>query len=109
MSLRFEVLLLIIFCMLATQVSRLTPLIFAQKIKLPRKIKIWLKFVPAAVISALLFQELLLENGVFLPQAKIPYLVSGVITFAIGIITRNLIISLIFGIATFSLWKLFFP
>lgn len=108
MSLRLEVLLLIILCMLVTQVSRLTPLIFSQKIHLSKNVKTWLKFVPTAVISALLFQELLLAKGVFLPPEKYHYAVAGATTLLIGLFTRNLIFTIFLGIFFFSLWEIVF-
>ena len=87
--------------MLVTQVSRLTPFILAKKIKISKKIKIWLEFVPVAAISALLFQETYFENGVFLPPEKLSYIASAIITFIIGIITRNLILTVVLGIVCF--------
>ena len=57
MVLRIEVLFLILGCMLVTIIPRVLPLIFAEKIRLSKKIKIWLKQVPPVVISALFFKK----------------------------------------------------
>ena len=108
MSLRVEVFLLIIVCMLVTQLSRLSPLILSNKIKFSKKIKTWLKFVPITVISALFFQEILLTEGVFLPPEKYHYALAGATTLVIGFLTRNIVITVILGIIFFSLWEIIF-
>ena len=43
MSLRIEVLFLILGCMLVTIIPRVLPLIFAEKVSLSKKTRIWLK------------------------------------------------------------------
>ena len=65
MSLRIEVLFLILGCMLVTIIPRVLPLIFAEKVSLSKKTRIWLKQVPPVVISALFFKKFYLpmENG----------------------------------------------
>ena len=93
--------------MLVTIIPRVLPLIFAEKIRLSKKIKIWLKQVPPVVISALFFKEILLADGKWLPHLNDVYTWSGIITILIGITTRNLLITVIAGILVFELLKYF--
>ncbi len=105
MTLRIEVLLLIISCMLVTIIPRVLPLIFAEKIRLSKKVKIWLKQVPPVVISALFFQEILFADSKWLPTFNDIYTWAGVFTIFIGLITRNLLATVVLGILFFELLK----
>ncbi len=91
--------------MLVTIVPRVLPLIFAEKVRLSKKTKIWLKQVPAVVISALFFKEILLADGKWLPHFSDVHTWAGVITILIGLITRNLLITVVAGILVFELLK----
>ena len=89
MSLRIEVLFLILGCMLVTIIPRVLPLIFAEKVSLSKKTRIWLKQVPPVVISALFFKEILLADGKWLPHFNDFYTWAGMFALLIGITTRN--------------------
>ena len=107
MSLRIEVLFLILGCMLVTIIPRVLPLIFAEKVSLSKKTRIWLKQVPPVVISALFFKEILLADGKWLPHFNDFYTWAGMFALLIGITTRNLLITVIAGILVFELLKYF--
>ena len=98
MSLRIEVLFLILGCMLVTIIPRVLPLIFAEKVSLSKKTRIWLKQVPPVVISAKEIYKLYFKE-ILLPMEWLPhfsdaqqFLLNNTLLIA-GITTRNLLIT----------------
>ncbi|SDK43265.1 AzlD domain-containing protein [Halanaerobium congolense] len=55
--------LMIIGMFLVTFIPRVIPLILLGNKELPEKVILWLSFIPAAVLSALLAPSILLQNG----------------------------------------------
>ena len=66
MTLRIDILLLIIACAAVTIVPRVLPLVLANRLVLPPKVELWLRQIPVAVISALFFREILFGGGIHL-------------------------------------------
>lgn len=54
---------MIIGMFLVTFIPRVIPLILLGNKELPEKVILWLSFIPAAVLSALLAPSILLQNG----------------------------------------------
>lgn len=103
MSVRLEVLLLILGCMAVTIVPRVAPMLAAHRLRLPPAAVHWLGYVPAAVISALFFKEILLVGGT-LPQTPFePHLVAGVLALAIAFASRSIGLTVIGGIAAYAM------
>ena len=49
--------------MLVTYVPRLLPLLALSQVRLPDRIMSWLSYLPAAILSALIFPGALVRNG----------------------------------------------
>lgn len=70
MDIRAEVLLIVLGAALVTVVPRVVPLVLLARIDLPRWLKVWLGYVPLAVLGALLAGELFLTGGRLVPLAS---------------------------------------
>lgn len=101
MSVRLEILGLIIACMVVTFVPRVLPLLLVHKVKLPPVVLAWLAYVPAAVISALFFNEITFD-GTWRVWEN-PRLVAGIIVLLVAIISRSIYLTVIAGMGSFVL------
>jgi branched-subunit amino acid transport protein len=89
----------VLVMMLATYPVRLVPLLALSDKSLPDPVVRWMKYIPPAVFSALVFPGLLLRNGVVAPTMGNPYIWAALVTMLVTITTRNLSKSVIAGIA----------
>lgn len=89
----------VVAMMLATYPLRLVPLIALSDRKLPEPLVRWMRYIPPAVFSALVFPGLLLRNGAPAVTISNPYLWAALVTFLVTMATRNLSTSVIAGIA----------
>ena len=105
MTLRIEVLLLILGCMAVTVVPRILPMALLGRVELPRWFLLWLRFIPTAVISALLFKEVFLRGGEWRALAD-PYLVGGLVAVVIAFLSRRIFVTVFGGAAVFYLLRL---
>jgi branched-subunit amino acid transport protein len=65
-----------------------------------------LRFVPPAVLTAIIVPAALMPDGQTLALTwRNPYLMGALATLAIGKLSRNLLVTLVGGMAFFSLWK----
>ncbi|RAK11855.1 branched-subunit amino acid transport protein [Halanaerobium saccharolyticum] len=55
--------LMIVGMVIVTFIPRVLPLALLGKKELPEKVVLWLSFIPAAVLAALLAPSILLKNG----------------------------------------------
>lgn len=103
MTVRPEVLGLILACAAVTLVPRILPLLLARKFSLPPWFETWLGYVPVAVIGALLVDQVFLtgpaDGFLFDPQR----LVAGAVALGVGILTRSLGYSVVAGMVVFAL------
>jgi branched-subunit amino acid transport protein len=100
MEARAEVLLLIAACLLVTIIPRVLPLLLAHRLRLPPLAKAWLKCIPAAVISALFFKEIMLADGK-LALLSAPF-IAGVTALAAAFISRSIALTIVIGVAAFA-------
>ncbi len=103
MSVRPEVLGLILACAAVTLVPRILPLLLARRFSLPPWFETWLGYVPVAVIGALLVDQVLLTgpaDGFLLDPQR---LVAGVVALGVAVFTRSLGYSVIAGVVVFAL------
>ena len=105
MTLRWEVLALILACLAVTIVPRVLPMLTVNRLRLPRGVVAWLSYVPAAVISALFFREILVTAAGDLRGPLDPHFLAGWATLALAFLTRNIIATVIAGAALFALLK----
>ncbi|BAD39441.1 AzlD domain-containing protein [Symbiobacterium thermophilum] len=107
MTVRTEVLLLFLGMALVTYLPRMLPIVVLSRFRLPPLVLRWLEFIPAAVLSALLAQGLLLDGGqLSLPPGN-PALLAALPAFAVAIWTRSLMGTVLAGIAAMALLRAF--
>lgn len=96
MEIRPEILALVLACALVTALPRVLPLVVLSRLQLPRLVTEWLRYVPLAVLQALLVIELL--------GAGIEGIVAIAAAFAVALWTRSLLGTVIAGVALY--WML---
>ncbi|HEX9014583.1 MAG TPA: AzlD domain-containing protein [Chloroflexota bacterium] len=89
----------IVAMMLATYPVRLVPLIALSERSLPDLLVRWLRYVPVAVFSAMVFPSVLLRDNSIAAGPGNPYIWAGAATFLVAAFTRNLSKSVLAGIA----------
>jgi branched-subunit amino acid transport protein len=79
----------------------------ADRIRLPSWIEDSLKFIPPAVLIAIILPAVLLPKGDWQVSFSNPYLLSAVVTAAAGLLTRNLLPTIAIGLAAFFAYRFF--
>ncbi len=105
MSVRTEIQLLFLGMALVTYVPRMLPIVVLSRFKMPPLLLRWLEFIPAAVLSALLAQGLLLDGGQLALPPGNPALLAALPAFAVAIWTRSLMGTVVVGIAAMALLR----
>ena len=95
MDIRPEVLTLVLACAAVTALARVLPLVALSRVQLPGWLADWLRYVPVAVLSALLASELSATGANGLAA------IGG--AFAIAFLTRNLLATAVAGVAVYWL------
>ena len=101
MSIRPEIILLILGCMGVTVLPRILPMAFANRLHLPAWFLAWLRYIPVSVIAALFFREVLLTAGAF-RQWDDPYLIAGLLTLVAAFVFRNILLTVVVGAVVFT-------
>jgi len=99
---------LIFLMMLVTFGVRYPVLALLGRIDLPLAIRRALNFVPVAVLSALCAPLVLLEEGQWSLSFSNEYLVASVFAILVAWITRHLMITIVAGMAVFSVLRFMF-
>ena len=107
MEISSYVLLIIIGSGIVTLLPRVIPLVFLNNVKLKKSVINWLNYIPVAVLSALLAQELLLSNGQIsiLNNEK---LLAALPTFLVAILTKSLLGTVVVGVISMLVIKLIY-
>lgn len=82
---------------LVTYLPRLLPLFALSQVRLPERLLAWLSYLPAAILSALIFPGALMRGGVMDPGLGNPSIWALAASFAVAMKTRNLILTMIVG------------
>jgi len=88
---------------LITYIPRVTPFIFLQKRALPEWFNDWLTFVPPAVFGALIFPDILMQEGRISLSWDNLALWASVVTFPAAYFTRSLTVSILVGAGAYAL------
>ena len=89
---------------IVTYAIRLSPIVLLERVELPRLVLRALRFVPAAVLSAIIFPELLRHSGAIDISFHNARLLAGVLAALIAWRTRNVLLTIAIGMA--ALWIL---
>ena len=95
--------LLILGLAAGTFLLRFLPLAVLSRVELPLWAREWLSLVPGAVLAASLAQALLVRNDRLALSWANPYLLAAVPTFLVAWRTRNVILTMISGMAAYAL------
>jgi len=96
---------IIILCMgLVTYAIRLTPIALLGRIELPPLVQRGLRFVPPAVLSAIIGPELLRPNSVLDISLGNVRLLAGIVAALVAWRTRNVLLTIAIGMI--ALWVL---
>lgn len=107
MSVRPSVLLLFLGMALVTYLPRMLPVVVLSRFRLPPLLLRWLEYVPVSVLAAMLAKELLLSGGTFPRTPLHPPLLAAVPAFAVGLLTRSLLGTVVAGMASMAAVRFF--
>jgi branched-subunit amino acid transport protein len=91
---------------LVTYLPRLLPVWLLSSRQLPRVVITWLRYVPAAVLSAMLLPSLLLEGSKLHLAADNLYLLAAIPTLLVAWKTRSMFGAVIVGMGLIALARL---
>lgn len=87
-----------------TYVTRLSFILLYGQIRMPNLLVRALRFVPTAVLSAIIFPELLVADGTLFISIRNPRLLAGILAILVALRTKNVIYTILIGML--ALWIL---
>ncbi|HEY4689907.1 MAG TPA: AzlD domain-containing protein [Anaerolineae bacterium] len=87
-----------------TYALRLLPIALLERVGLPRVVQRALRYVPPAVLSAIIFPELLIRNGALALSLNNTRLLAGLLAAIVAWRTKNVLLTIAAGMA--ALWLL---
>ena len=97
---------LIIYCGLITFLTRFSMIALLKKEMFNDRIREILSFVPSAIFPAIIFPAIFLDNSGDFQLENNPKIMAAIIAMLIGIISQNIIATIISGLASY--WFLIF-
>ena len=97
---------LILYCGLITFFTRFSMIALLKKEMFNDRIREILSFVPSAIFPAIIFPAIFLDNSGDFQLENNPKIMAAVIAMLIGIISKNIIATIIAGLASY--WFLIF-
>lgn len=98
--------LMIVGMSLVTFAVRYPVMVLVGKIPLPQSIFRALRYVPPAVLAAIILPELLFnDDGQMYLAPQNSFLVAGVVAVLVAWRTKNLLLTIIIGMATLWVWR----
>lgn len=101
------ILFTILGCSLVTWLSRVLPFVLLKRLNLSQSVIEFLSFVPIVIMSALWCNSLFEQQLGHLPQINFPYLFASIPTILSAVISKNLLIIVIVGIASLGFLQFF--
>ena len=102
MTVRPEILWLILLCALVTILPRVLPFLAAHRLRLSPLAVAWFRFLPAAILSALLFPALLFPGGEQLKTIASPEIAAAVVAAIVAWKTRGIILTIVAGMFCYA-------
>lgn len=98
---------LILGCMVVTWLPRILPFLFVRAVTLPSVVLRWLHYIPVCILSALVFDAIFEHNGAVV---TIDWLYAAALlpTFIVAIWTKSLSLTVVIGVGTMAVLRLFF-
>ena len=104
---RSEVFYLIIGMALVTYFTRIGALALFRFTGVPTWLNRWLKYVPVAILTALIVPSLLIPKGYLDISLNNHYLIAGIVAAFVAYKSRNIIATLSIGMSIMFVMKLF--
>lgn len=86
-----------------TYIPRMLPALGLSRLALPSWFMEFLEYIPVAVLAALLFPSILIQNGRLAISWHNHYLIAAIPAFAAAIFKRSLFLPVIAGVAAYIL------
>ncbi|HTX89635.1 MAG TPA: AzlD domain-containing protein [Anaerolineales bacterium] len=100
--------LVILLAGLATFATRLSFILLLDRIKVPDWFRRGLRFVPVAVLSAIILPELTSPNGSLFLSWRNPQLLAGAVAILVVWKTKNVLLTIAAGMAALVLFQFLF-
>lgn len=97
--------LLIAAMAFVTYLTRYPMMVIVGRVTLPPVVVRALKYVPVAVLTAISVPAVLMPGGVIDMHPQNAYLVAGIISTLIAWRTKNLLATILIGMAAFFIWR----
>lgn len=91
-------LLMIIGMLLVTYLPRVIPLLILTRMEIPEIIICWLRFIPVAILSALLTPGVLIVEGKLMLNYHNIFLLAALPTFITAVYKKNIFLTVIVGL-----------
>lgn len=91
---------------LATFGVRYPVLALVGRVSLPEPLVDAMKFIPPAVLTAIIVPAVLMPDGVLALSYTNAYLVAGIVAALVAWRTNNLLLTITIGMATLWMWRL---
>jgi branched-subunit amino acid transport protein len=92
---------------LLTFATRLSFILLLDRIKVPDWFRRGLRFVPVAVLSAIILPELTNPNGSLFLSWRNPQLLAGVVAILVAWRTKNVLLTILAGMAALLIVQMF--
>lgn|SRR5690554_6922341 len=103
-----EIIIIILGMSLVTHLPRIIPLVVLSKLNLPQILLTWLKYIPVAVLSALLVPTVLMPSGELSIAIDNKSLIASIPCLIVAIKTKNLFYTVLAGIFGMFILQLLF-
>lgn len=90
-------LMMLLAMLFVTYIPRVLPLLILSRMEVPDIIIRWLRFIPVAILSALLTPGLLMLDGELMFNFSNIFLLAAVPTFIVAYYKKNIFITVIIG------------
>jgi branched-subunit amino acid transport protein len=91
---------------LFTFATRLSFILLLERLRVPEWFRRGLRFVPVAVLSAIILPELTNPNGSLFISWRNPQLLAGAVAILVAWRTRNVILTIIAGMAALLIFQM---
>jgi branched-subunit amino acid transport protein len=95
--------------MVVTFGVRYVPMLIVGRVALPDTIIRALRFVPVAVLTAIIVPAMFMPQGNLDIQLANAYLIGGIVALLVSWRTKNLLLTIVVGMGFFLFWRAIFP
>lgn len=101
-----KIYLLILGLWIVNYLPRMFPMLVLSRMNIPEPVIKWLSFIPAAVLSAITAQSILMPDKQLFISFQNESILSAIPTFAVAVKTRSLVWTLMAGMLSMALVRL---